>query len=115
MKGEDSDTIDGTKELEFEIENFEAANEFLNIIGFVARNYQENNRIQYVLDDVELDIDSWPMIPTYLEIEAKSEEKINKMIKKLNLDNSKMTALNCDDIYKKIYHIDISEIKELRF
>ena len=110
-----SNTIDGTKEVEFKVENFEEANEFLNRIGFTARSYQENNRIQYILDEVEIDIDSWPMIPTYLEIEAKDEKEVNNMIKKLKLDNLKITALNCDDIYKQIYNIDISKIKELRF
>ena len=111
----EKNTIDGTKEVEFKVENFELANEFLNRIGFIARSYQENRRTQYILDNVEIDIDTWPMIPTYLEIEANSEEEVNNMIKKLELNNSKITSLNCKDIYKKIYNIDISKIKELKF
>lgn len=110
-----SNTIDGTKEVEFEVEDFDAANEFLNRIGFTARSYQENNRIQYELDNVEIDIDTWPMIPTYLEIEGKSEEEVNNMIKRLKLDNLKITTLNCGDIYKQIYNIDISGINQLKF
>ena len=110
-----SNTIDGTKEVEFEVESFEDANEFLNRIGFIARSYQENNRIQYILDDVEIDIDSWPMIPTYMEIEGKDEKEVKKIIEKLNIEGSKITALNCDDIYRQVYNIDISKIKELRF
>lgn len=110
-----SNTIDGTKEVEIVVDNFEDTNEFLNRIGFMARNYQENKRIKYILDDVEIDIDSWPMIPTYLEVEAKDEKQVINMIKKLKLDNAKITALNCDDIYKQIYNIDISKIKELKF
>lgn len=97
------------------MENFDVANEFLNKIGFEARSYQENNRIQYMLDNIEIDIDSWPMIPTYLEIEAKDEKQINNMVKKLSLDTTKIITLNCDDIYKQIYNIDISKIKELKF
>ena len=90
-------------------------NEFLNKIGFIARSYQENRRIQYILDNVELDIDTWPMIPTYLEIEASNEKEIYNMIEKLGLNDSKITLLNCDDIYRQIYNIDISKIKELKF
>ncbi len=111
----ESNTIDGTKEVEIRVDNFEVTNEFLNKIGFIARNYQENRRIQYTLDNVEVDIDTWPMIPTYLEIEGNSEKDINNMIKKLGLNNSRITALNCDDIYREIYNIDISKIKELKF
>ncbi len=111
----ESNTIDGTKEVEIKVDSFEVANEFLNKIGFVARSYQENKRIQYKLDNVEIDIDTWPMIPTYLEIEGNSKEEVNNMVKKLGLSNLKITALNCDDIYRKIYNIDISKIKELKF
>lgn len=110
-----SNTIDGTKEVEFEVEDFDKANEFLEKIGFINRNYQENERIQFILNNVEIDIDSWPMIPTYMEIEGKSEEEVLNMKKVLNIDESNVTTLNCDDIYRQIYKIDISKIKELKF
>ena len=110
-----SNTIDGTKEVEFEVSNIEKAKEFMNKIGFDYRSLQENKRIQYILDEVEFDLDTWPMIPTYMEIEGKSEEAVNTMIEKLDLDKSKLTALNCDDIYREIYNIDIHEIRELKF
>lgn len=110
-----SNTIDGTKEVEFEVEDFNTANEFLEKIGFENRSYQENERIQYILNNVEIDIDSWPMIPPYMEIEGESEEEIINMKKILNIDETKVTTLNCDDIYKQIYKIDISKIKELKF
>ncbi len=110
-----TNTIDGTKEVEFEVEDFNKANEFLEKIGFKNRSYQENTRIQYILNDIEIDIDSWPMIPTYMEIERKSEEEVIQMQELLNIDKNKLTTLNCDDIYKQIYGIDISAIKELKF
>lgn len=110
-----SDTIDGTKEVEIEVEDFEKTNELLEKIGFMNKGYQENSRIQYILSGTEIDIDSWPMIPTYLEIEGESEEEVLKVQKLLNLDESKITTLNCKDIYMQIYGIDIEEIKELRF
>ena len=110
-----SNTVDGTKELEIEVESFEKTNEFLERIGFKNRNYQENERIQYILNGVEIDIDSWPMIPPYMEIEGESEEEIINLKKILNIDETKVTTLNCDDIYKQIYKIDISKIKELKF
>lgn len=110
-----SNTIDGTREVEFQVEDFNKANEFLEKIGFESRSYQENERIQYILNNVEIDIDSWPMIPPYMEIEGKSEKEIFKIKEILNVDESKVTTLNCDDIYKQIYGIDISKIKELKF
>lgn len=110
-----SNAIDGTQEIEFRVEDFDKTNEFLRKIGFESRSYQENERIQYILNDVEIDIDSWPMIPTYMEIEEKSESEIMNIKKLLNTNEDKTTTLNCDSIYKEVYGIDISNIKELKF
>ena len=46
-----SSEIDGTQELEVEVDNFEKCNLMLNELGYEARSYQENRRIQYVLKD----------------------------------------------------------------
>lgn len=115
FKNVEKDSVDGTKEVELEVESIELAKEFMQRIGFEYRNVQENKREEYVLDGVEIDIDSWPMIPTYMEIEGKSEEDVFSTLKKLEIPEDKVTALNCSDIYKQIYNIDINEIKELKF
>jgi len=111
----ESNTISGTKELEIEVDDFEKTNEFFEKIGFKNKGYQENARISYILNNVEIDIDTWPMIPTYMEIEGKSEQEVLEMIKSLGIDKTKTTTLNCMDIYNTIYNIDISKIKELKF
>ena len=108
-------TIDGTKELEVIVSDFEETNELLNVLGYMAKGYQENKRIRYMLNGVEIDIDSWPLIPTYMEIEAESKEKVKEIEKLLEIDESKITALNCEDIYKEIYNINVSDIKKLKF
>lgn len=110
-----SNTIDGTKEVEITVDDFDKTNEFLERIGFESRSYQENFRIQYILNGVEIDIDSWPLIPTYLEIEGSSERQVVEMQNLLGITPDKLTTFNCDDIYKQIYGIDISTIKELKF
>ena len=110
-----SNTIDGTKETEIIVSDFENTNQLLNNIGFIPRSYQENKRIQYILDDVEIDIDTWPMIPDYLEIEGNSVEKVEKMLKKLELDKCQITTLSPQDVYIETYGIDINNIKELKF
>lgn len=110
-----SNTIDGTKEIEIEVDNFEKTNEFLEKIGFINKGYQENKRIQYMLNGVEIDIDSWPMIPTYMEIEGNSKQEVLNLVELLQCNKSNITTLNCSDIYSKIYEIDISKTKELKF
>ena len=111
----ESSTIDGTKELEIKVSSFEDTKEMLEVLGYSPRNYQENKRIRYMLNDVEIDIDTWPMIPTYMELEGPSIEKIKELESILEVDKSKVTTQYCDDIAKDIYGIDINSIKELRF
>lgn len=115
FKNVEKNTIDGTKELEVEVSDFDKMDELLNILGYVSRNYQENDRTRYMLDDVELDIDSWPLIPTYLELESDSIDKIKKVEKRLGVDPDKITNLNCQDIYEEVYDIDVNKIKVLKF
>ena len=107
--------IGGTEETEIEVSDLETTNKILNELGYIHRNYQENKRITYELDGVEIDIDSWPLIPTYVEIEGKNEEEVEKIIEKLNLDKNKITNYDVTTIYEKIYNIDVLSIKELRF
>ena len=114
FKSIESDKIDGTKEVEFEVPNFEAANEFLECIGIPSKQYQENRRTRYLLDGVEIDIDEWPLIPPYIEIEANNEQEVLQMVKKLGLENEKVTSANTQDVYK-MYGIDLAKIKDLRF
>ena len=115
FKSVEAATIDGTHEIEVEVSDFNKTCELLNACGINHRGYQENRRTQYILDGVEIDIDSWPLIPTYVEIEGKDEESVLAMVDKLELDKSKLTALDVMSVYDQVYHIDMNKIKELRF
>lgn len=107
--------IDGTKELEISVSNFEDTNEILAKLGYTPRTYQENFRIEYTLDGVNFDLDQWPMISPYLEIEGPSEESVLLSLSKLGIDISNTTALDVDTIYYKKYDIVLDKIKDLRF
>lgn len=111
----DKTSICGNYELEIEVSDFEKTNEILLELGYNYRNYQENKRLIYKLDNIEFDIDSWPLIPEYVEIEGNNEESVKEIIKKLNLDTNKITNYDVTSIYNEIYNIDVLSIKELKF
>lgn len=106
--------IDGTKEIEIIVSNFEKTNELLKKLGFMPKAYQENKRISYRLNELEIEIDFWPKIPPYLEIEGKSVEDVKKTIKLLGFDISEATSLNTTEIYET-YGLNIHDFKELKF
>ena len=108
-----SSEIDGTNELEVGIDDFEKGHLILNELGFEAKGYQENRRIQYTLNGVEIDIDSWPMIPTYLEIEGPSEEAVFDILSLLGYDKKDITTKDVQGIYLE-YGYDLDQIYELK-
>lgn len=109
-----NDSIDGTRELEVMVDDFEKTNLLLEKLGYVSKGYQENKRISYVLGNAEIEIDFWPRIPPYLEIEAKTIFGVETMIKKLGFNVSQSTSISTIKVYKK-YGIDLEAIKELKF
>jgi adenylate cyclase class 2 len=115
IKEIESVLIDGTKELEIEVSDFENTNEILMKLGYIPRNFQENFRIEYILDGVKFDLDKWPMIPAYLEIEGQSEKDILKVIKLLDWRIEDMSVQNVDKIYSEVYGINLDSKKKLEF
>lgn len=115
IKEIDKATIDGTKELEVEVSDIEETNKILEKLGYVARSFQENRRISYKYNDTQIEIDTWPMIPTYAEVEGSSEDEVYKMIELMGFKKEDTTALDTTEIYNKIYDIDIDKISHLKF
>lgn len=109
-----SQSIDGTKEIEIVVNDFDETRKLLKEIGLEERFYQENRRNSWKLDEVEIEIDSWPRIPTYLEIEGKSQEAVEKMVEKLGFSLDQTTAIDVKEVYAK-YGINVHSIKILTF
>ena len=105
--------IDGTKELEIEVSDFEECNLILKELGYVAKGYQENRRIQYDLNGVEIDIDYWPKIPTYMEIEGTSEEAVYNTLESLGYSKDDCTTRDVEGVYLD-YGFNLKEIYDLK-
>ena len=72
-------------ETEIEVSSFEEANNLLESIGICKRNYQEKIRYSFVYKDAQIEIDIWPMLDPYLEIECDNNKTIEEILEKLNL------------------------------
>lgn len=110
-----SKRIDGTKELEIIVSDFEATNEILTKLGYVPRTYQENFRVEYTLEGVNFDLDKWPMIPSYIEIEGENEDDVYLMLRKINIDEHDVTTMDIDTLYREKYGIELDSIQNLCF
>ena len=101
-------------ETEIEVSNINEANNLLEALGYSYKSYQEKERITYILDGYELDIDTWPGIPTYVEIEGKSKEDLNIILNKLGYSIKDTVSCTADEIYRK-YGKSMFDNRELKF
>lgn len=109
-----SSKINGVNELEIEVSDMEKTNLILEKLGYKKRSVQENKRTRYILNDVEIDIDTWPYLKTFVEFESKSKEKIYDVLKLLDIDIKNTTTKIADDFY---YDIGFTKemLNDLRF
>lgn len=111
----DNTKIDGIKEIEIEVSDFEKTALILKELGYTPRSYQENKRIRYIYEEIEIDIDTWPKIPTYVEIEGKNKEAVENFLNKISYDKEKLTTKDVESIYHDFYKIDMNEYPILTF
>ncbi|MFA5750959.1 MAG: class IV adenylate cyclase [Candidatus Paceibacterota bacterium] len=104
----------GCKEIEIKIDNFENGKVLLETLGFIPSIFENNKRIKYKKDDVIYDIDSWPFIPTYLEIETISYEKAKEVAREIGLDGEQGVIGSAGSIYK-MYGYDIDDYSSITF
>ena len=111
----DNDTsIQQMLETEIEVEGMQKAKEFLQALGYSHKSYQEKMRKTYELEKYEIDIDTWPGIPTYMEIEGENEEDLSYILNKLGYKIEDTISCTADDIYRK-YGKTMFEQREIKF
>ena len=100
-------TLHGTQEITFTVPDFDQACRFLEgaQLRFVA--YQEPKRETWQLDNSEVTIDTWPWIPTFVEIESPTEEEVTRAATKLGFNRQDALHGSVENVY--IAHYDVTE------
>ena len=103
-------SLHGTKEVSLVVDSFEKSCEFFEAIGLQAKAYQETKRETWDLDGCEVTLDTWPWIPSFVEIEASSEEAVRSAAEKLGLDWKHATHGSVETVYRQHYDVTEKEI-----
>lgn len=111
----DAHDISRIKEAEVVVGDFETTKNILVEIGLEQKRYQENYRESWRYKDVSIEIDSWPLIPPYLEIEGNTEEGVKEVSKLLGFNYNNAVFGSADEVYKSKYGIDILSMDRLIF
>ncbi len=95
-----------SQEINLNVSDFEKAKMLVEAIGMEHYAHQEKDRHSFQLKNWNFDIDTYPNMPTYLEIEGKSEESVKEAIILLGLENHTALAHGEIKIIKDRYGLD---------
>lgn len=111
-------SLSGMKEICLDVNNYDDAINFVKVCGLKSKAIQETLREEWELDGVELDIDTWPWLPTFAEIEGPSEAAVKSVAEKLGLEMADALYGSVDEVYKIYYDVtnqDINYCPEIKF
>jgi adenylate cyclase class 2 len=91
----------GMHEVEVVVSDFEEVDRLLKAIGLLEKFYEENRRIRYVLGSLTFDIDMWPLLKPYLEIEGDTWENVEKISEKLGFSWEDHLRCSTMQVYEK--------------
>ncbi len=99
------------KEINLTVSDPEKMGAFFEAVGLEYYAYQEKKRISFSLRDWLFEIDSYPGMPPYLEIEGSSEEHVREAIKLLGLENNRTWARGERLLIQTVYNLDWYKMK----
>jgi adenylate cyclase class 2 len=107
--------IASIRELEVAVSDFVGMQAMLAELGFVPVRYQENYREEWRLAEVICDLDEWPDLAPFVEIEGPEPESVWLAAKKLGLDVTTATFGSVDEVYLRQLDRDILKEQRLVF
>ncbi len=94
------------KEINFNIAEPEKLADLFLELGLEAYAYQEKDRTSFVLKDWQFDLDEYPNMPAFLEIEGISEVHVKEAITLLGLEKNKTWAKGERILIQEVYGLD---------
>lgn len=96
------------EETETRVENFEIMEQILRAIGLHLQWHREKKRTSFTLGKTKFEIDEYPRLPPYLEIEG-SQEEIGKYVKLLGFTMKQASLLSATKLLKqhKVNHVHL--------
>lgn len=110
----DDHSIMGTKEVNVVIDDYEKGVSFMRGCGLEEKAEQESLRETWVYEaedgEVEICIDTWPWIPTFIEVEGPTEKSVWETADLLGFSKSQAKFGSVDTTYQHYYGIDTDTV-----
>lgn len=88
------------EEIETQVTDFEATEKIFLSLGFEIARHREKKRTSFVLENTKIEIDEYPKISPYMEIEG-TEENIEKIVQLLGYTMTDTCTLTATDVIKQ--------------
>ena len=75
-------------------------------LGLEQYAHQEKDRVSFSLGDIAFDFDTYPNMPTYVEIEGSTEAKLQKAMKLFGVENNRTWNQGERKLIQQIYGLD---------
>jgi adenylate cyclase class 2 len=108
-------TVDGAYEIEFGIDDYKKAELLFEKIGLKPFRHQQKKRHTLHLNGVTFDIDTWPRIPTYVELEGESEHALKDAAKVVGYDWKNAVFHNASWVIEEKYNIPVRKLQWFTF
>lgn len=105
---------DGMKEVEVIVDNYKKTCEILQSVGFIIKHEVKNKRVRYTKGNAVFDIDFYPQIPPYIEVESDSLENAQTAAQELGFNPKEGLICSANQIYKK-YGYNINDYSSITF
>ena len=89
--------------IKFKTSRLKETMDFFHELGLDSISKVKAKRISYELGKIDFDIDKFPVIPAFLEIDMEFLEeegyKLDELLKELGLENNKIVVMGTEDIH----------------
>ena len=99
--GQNTDGVLGRKEIEFVVDDFDKARQFLEALGYQQSLVYEKYRATYELNDVWVMLDELPY-GNFVEIEGDTNEQIKAVSTRLGLDWSAAVGISYTGLFETL-------------
>jgi len=104
--------VPSRQEIEFIVEDFETAKNFLEALGFEVVLFYEKFRTTYKINDIHIMLDELPF-GEFIEIEGENVEEIHNIANLLGLNWNAMIRAGYHALFERVagkYNVDSSEL-----
>ncbi len=110
FKQRNSETIEGMKEIELVVDDYDKTKAFMLAIGLSIKAEQETKRELWKLGTTEIMLDTWPWLDPITEVEGKDEDTVRRVSAQLGFDWEKAIFDSADKLYMLTFDVTRTEI-----